>query len=95
MWILFNIIPGGKIRKAKVIDYLAIMCYPTLEVPPNQINDIFDLFDFSKNGYLDRKGLECFLEVLMIMQPNLSFKTSEIFLEKLSEEEHRQQKLRE
>lgn len=54
MWILFYISDDSKVRKAKVLDYINQMSYPQLEIPADQLSDIFDLFDLQYIGYHDK-----------------------------------------
>ena len=85
MWILFNIEDDGFMRKAKVLDYLEQMSYPVLELPRELLDEVFELFDEDQDGYLEKVEMEYYLTSIMIMQANLSFKSSESYLSKLSD----------
>ena len=53
MWILFEIDDNKWVEKDEVIEYLRQMAYPKMEIPQEQVTDIFAMFDPDQQGHLD------------------------------------------
>ena len=94
IWILYDIDSSGKIEKSECSLYLKQMAEPRMELKDEQIDEIFDLIDFDGNGDIDKFEMECFLKVIMMLQDNLSFKSSQTFFHHMYEKERIEAKQR-
>ena len=79
IWILYDVDGNGLIDKAEISEYLRHMAQPKLELTDEEINQVFEVIDVDCDDQIDKEEMECFFKVLMIMQNNLSFKSSELF----------------
>ena len=92
MWILYDIDNSGSIELQECTHYLNEMAYPALELTNDQVKFIFNVIDFNGDGSIDKQEMICFLKVLMLMQSNLSFKSSSTFFSKQYEIERTKMK---
>lgn len=92
MWILYDLDGSGTIEHDECASYLREMSSPTLELSDKEIMDIFCLIDMDGDGQIDKLEMICFLKVLMLMQNNLSFKSSSSFFNHQYEIEKQKQR---
>ena len=79
IWILYDVDGNGLIDKSEISEYLRHMAQPKLELTDEEIDQVFGVIDIDSDNQIDKDEMECFFKVLMIMQNNLTFKSSEVF----------------
>ena len=52
------------------------MAEPELQLSQEEVDYIFNAIDLDADGQIDKMEMECFLKILMIIQQNLTFKSS-------------------
>lgn len=92
IWIIFDVDKDGLLDIREIADYIDSMTVPKLEMTNEQMTEVFNVIDTDGDGYIDKNEMQSFLKVVMVVQQNLQFKTSDHYMAKRRSEQRRSTK---
>ena len=77
IWIMFELDKDSKLQIDDIKDYVHAMTVQRIELTGEQIMELCKAIDTDHDGMIDKQEMQLFLRAMMILQKDLSFKTSD------------------
>ena len=76
MWILYDVDDSGTLEIEEIATYIADMAKTEMSVTKEEVQRIFKVIDIDGDGKIDKEEMTYFLSILLHLETNLTFKSS-------------------
>ena len=76
MWILYDVDDSGTLEVEEIASYIADMAKTEMRMSKQEVQQIFQVIDIDGDGKIDKEEMTYFLSILLHLETNLTFKSS-------------------